>query len=240
MKLTVLGKYGPYPAANGATSGYLLQSGNENVLIECGSGVLSRLQRFVALNDLSAIVLSHLHSDHMADMLILRYALQDAPKSLKVFAPGSPALEADILRSCGAFDVTEITDGMMASVGAMKFEFTEMTHPVQSFGMRILADGRTLAYTGDTNWNDRVTAFARGCDTLLADTGLLSQSKPTPQSVVPHLTAVEVGVLAKNAGIKRLLCTHMSPKVQEEDVLREVREHFPDARIVRELETYEI
>ena len=92
MKLTVLGKYGPYPAANGATSGYLLQSGNENVLIECGSGVLSRLQRFVALNDLSAIVLSHLHSDHMADMLILRYALQDAPKSLKVFAPGSPAL----------------------------------------------------------------------------------------------------------------------------------------------------
>lgn len=76
MKLTVLGKYGPYPRAGGATSGYLLAEGRTNLLVECGSGILSRLQQCIPLGEISGIVLSHLHSDHIADMFILRYALQ--------------------------------------------------------------------------------------------------------------------------------------------------------------------
>ena len=76
MKLTILGKYGPYPAAGGACSGYLIEQGSTRVLIDCGNGVLSRLQQVCKIKDLSAIVLSHLHSDHMADMLVLRYALE--------------------------------------------------------------------------------------------------------------------------------------------------------------------
>ena len=51
MKLTVLGKYGPYPPVGGATSGYLLQSKNQNVLLDLGAGTLARLQEKVSLKE---------------------------------------------------------------------------------------------------------------------------------------------------------------------------------------------
>ena len=56
MKLTVLGKYGPFPAA-GVCSGYLVEKENTKVLIECGSGVFSRLQQVCPINELSGIIL---------------------------------------------------------------------------------------------------------------------------------------------------------------------------------------
>ena len=41
MKLTVLGCNGPYPAAGGACSGYLLETGDTRVLLDCGAGALA-------------------------------------------------------------------------------------------------------------------------------------------------------------------------------------------------------
>jgi len=66
MKLTVLGCYGPYPKARGACSGYLLESQDTKILIDCGNGVLSRLLEYCGnLNNIDAILISHLHPDHM-------------------------------------------------------------------------------------------------------------------------------------------------------------------------------
>ena len=73
MKLTVLGKYGPYPKAGGATTSYLLECGVKKLLIDAGSGSLSRVQEYCALDELDGIILTHLHSDHCSDMFILRY-----------------------------------------------------------------------------------------------------------------------------------------------------------------------
>ena len=74
IKITTIGWWGAYPSANDATSGYLLQSGNLNVLIDCGSGVLARLQNYIDLERLDAVVLSHYHWDHIADIGCLQYA----------------------------------------------------------------------------------------------------------------------------------------------------------------------
>ena len=76
MKLTVLGNNGPYPAAGSACSGYLLQSGAANILIDCGNGVLSNIQKIISLDELDAVILTHLHSDHISDMYVLKYAIQ--------------------------------------------------------------------------------------------------------------------------------------------------------------------
>ena len=67
MQLIVLGTDGPYPGASKACSGYLLSYGNTKILLDCGSGVLARLQCHQDLNQLSAVVLSHLHYDHISD-----------------------------------------------------------------------------------------------------------------------------------------------------------------------------
>ena len=75
MKLTVLGNNGPFPAAGGACSGYLVIEGDKKILIDCGNGVLANLQKFIKLEEIDAVILTHLHSDHMSDMMVLRYAV---------------------------------------------------------------------------------------------------------------------------------------------------------------------
>ena len=76
MRIIVLGCFGPYPPAGGTCSGYLLEKDGSFVLLDCGNGVLSKLQHFIKLKDLSAVILSHLHSDHVSDISILGYAWQ--------------------------------------------------------------------------------------------------------------------------------------------------------------------
>ena len=84
MKLTVLGKYGPYPPINGATSSYLLQTDSANVLLDLGSGTLARLKEKVGVKDISFIVFSHLHFDHVSDFGVLSYELSFSGRIDKV------------------------------------------------------------------------------------------------------------------------------------------------------------
>ena len=85
MKLTVLGINGPFPAPGGACSGYLLtsDSGKTKVLIECGAGILGRMERFVDLHELSGIVLSHLLSALFAVVLCALAAVCCLPRLVR-------------------------------------------------------------------------------------------------------------------------------------------------------------
>lgn len=239
MELTVLGKYGPYPVAGGATSGYLLKAGNTRLLLDCGSGVLSRLLGHLSLDRLDAIIISHLHSDHIADLFILRYALQFIKMPpLKVFLPNRPYAEYDMLKGSGVFELIPVSDGMRAKLGDAELEFWEMTHPVPSFGVRVTAFGSTLAYSGDSNLNPRLSDFFSGADAALVDAGLMSYEKTGPAA--PHLTAQEIGELFAKTPCKQVLLTHISPRVTDEQVEGEARQGCPVARAVKEGETYAI
>lgn len=270
MKLTVLGRYGPFPAPGGACSSYLLEApavpgrnrpGDKTVrlVIDMGSGTLSRLLSICPLSDIDAILLSHLHSDHMADMLVLRYALQIMPKRdipvpvpLDVIAPSAPEAEFRMLSSAGTFNMVRMQDNMKARFGALTITFRHMLHPVPSYAMDILEEEpprppaygdepplKRLVYTGDTGYHDALLMLCRNATMLLADTNFLSRDKTT--EFAPHLTAREAGMIAQKAGVGRLLCTHLlGDLVPEEQYLREAREEFPAAEMAQELMTYEI
>jgi len=75
MQLTVLGTSAAYPGPGGTCSGCLVEEGGTKLLADCGTGVLSNLQRVVALRDVSYIVISHLHADHCFDLIPYRHAL---------------------------------------------------------------------------------------------------------------------------------------------------------------------
>lgn len=68
MNLTPVGIWGGYPKANEATSAFLLEYEGFHCLIDCGSGVLASLQNFLPLAQLDAVVLTHYHADHIADI----------------------------------------------------------------------------------------------------------------------------------------------------------------------------
>ena len=75
MKLTIIGLWGAYPKVNEASSGYLLEHNGFKLLIDCGSGVLSKMQNYVQPEKLDAVLISHYHTDHIADIGVLQHAL---------------------------------------------------------------------------------------------------------------------------------------------------------------------
>lgn len=270
MKLTVLGRYGPFPAPGGACSSYLLEAPavpgrnrpsdkQVRLVLDLGAGALSRLLTVCSLQQVDAILLSHLHSDHMSDMLVLRYALQQlhkrgvpVPTPLHVIAPGAPEAEFRMLASAGTFDMVRAEDGMKLRFGSLNVTLHRMLHPVRSFAMDIVeeepprppsygedAPPRRLFYTGDTGWHEDLVPLCKNASLLLADTGMMAKEKTT--EFAPHLTAREVGTLARSAGVGRLLCTHIwGGGIPDELVLQEAQVDFPAAEIAREMSTYEI
>jgi hypothetical protein len=117
MKLTVLGKYGPWPAAGGACSGYLVETEDVRLMLDCGCGTLGRLQQHCRLEALDGIVLSHLHPDHMGDIPALRYALPHyvgtglMEARLPVFLPDAPHELANPILNDENIDGTAVAGG---------------------------------------------------------------------------------------------------------------------------------
>lgn len=221
MKLTVLGCNGPYPAAGGACSGYLLEAENTRVLLDCGTGVLAALTARMAPEKLDAVVLSHLHYDHMSDMLPLIYRMQGKGR-LPVYAPSAPAEVRSLL--AGAFEMHDLEHA--ERIGALSLSVLPVRHPVPCFAVRYAGEGKSFCYTGDTNTCDGLTSWARDCDLLLADAcftdALWAENKP-------HLSARLAAQAAREAGAKRLVLTHFTPGIDQSTLLSEARQAFPEA-----------
>lgn len=265
----VLGRYGPFPAPGGACSSYLLEGPAEKgktglndptvrVVLDLGAGTLTRLLAITPLDKIEAIVLSHLHSDHMSDMLVLRYALQQlhargvrVPTPLNVIAPGEPEPEFRLLSSAGPFNMIKAEDGMKLRFGAMTITLHRMLHPVPTYAMEILEETpkrypvygqdpppKRIVYTGDTGMHPELPPLCKYASLLLADAGLLEKDGSRSHA---HMTAQEVGELARNAGVGRLLLTHIwGGDLDEEQLLKHAQAYFPAAEIAREMASYEI
>ena len=235
MRLTVLGVNGPYPAPGGALSGYIVSSddGETNLLLDCGSSVLARVAERPGLEGLTAVILSHLHFDHMSDMLPMRYALEFAGRNLPVYAPKTPEQQAALLTG-GRFDLFPIED---TAIGPFRVSFLPARHPVEAYSIAITEGEKKFVYTGDTNTNPALLPFADGADLLLADAGLLEADW---SERAPHLSATKCGELARDARVKGLVLTHLSPRYDPQAVLEEGRSAYPAAVLAQPGATWTI
>lgn len=229
MKLTILGNNGPFPSAGGACSGYLVTEGDTRILIDCGNGVLANYQKFARIEDLSAVILTHLHSDHMSDMMVLRYALQIKKSRgadielLKVYAPSEPAEEYNRLNIPDVYSLNPISEDTVLKFGNLEISFAVMKHPVKCFGVSVYNGSKRFVFSGDTAWDQNIIEFSRGADLVMLDAGLLSKDKKSDN--VPHLTARECGLVAKEAGVSKLLLTHFWPEDDVSNHLAEAKEN---------------
>lgn len=243
MNLTCIGRYGPYPKAGAACTCYLIRHQGKNVVLDLGCGALTQLLKILRAEQIDALVLSHLHADHMGDALTLRYALEVARKMgrreepLPVYMPDTPAAEAGLLSSHAMIDARFVSDGFGCEIGGMQASFALMPHAVPSYAVALEAQGKKMVYSGDTRDGERLVPFAKGADILLMEAAILSQHK-TPG--MQHVTAVEAGFIGADAGVKKLLITHIFPEYDENEILAEVRQGFPDAELARELIVIEV
>lgn len=232
MQITVLGNSGPYPGPGNVCSGYLLEADGKRILLDCGSGILAELQKKVSLSELDAVILSHLHADHMSDMLVMRYALMFEKRdfALPVYMPREPESEAWLLTGCKYFNTTEINPNKYYTLGNLKIYFTAVMHPVLAYAVRIEKNGSSLVYSGDTMYDENLIDFATNTDLFICDAAF-SEADHWPEA--PHASAKQAALMAKKAHAKRLMITHFSPKTDPLSLLGEAKEEFPHAIISR-------
>lgn len=245
MRLTVLGAYGSFPGADGACSGYLVEAEGVRLLLDSGNGVLSRLQRYCRVEELDAIIVSHLHFDHMADLLVLQYGLgtkkllEEAFEQMPLHLPATPEDVVRLLDHQDVFAKTFIRDGMLAQIGRLTVSFTRMEHPAESYAVGIKEGGKKLVYSGDTVYNPGLVDAAQDADLFLSEsTGL--QGGHALSDEFPHMTARLAAEIAGEAGARRLLLTHYWYEIPREEYLAEARAVFPSAELAEELVTYEV
>lgn len=228
MKLHILGCCGGWPWADGATSGYLMEYDDKAMLMDCGSGVLSRLMAKWDPRELSAVLLSHLHFDHTCDLLPLRYYLEKAGVTLPVYVPAEDQSPLRQMLACPAFDVRPYSGNLI--IDGWKIDTMPVRHPVPCRAIRISNGEKTLVFTGDTNDCDGLAAFAREADLLLADAAFLQQEW---HDKLPHMSAYGAGKLAVDAGAKKLYLTHFFQNHALETMEKEAETVFPGAKAVK-------
>ena len=184
---------------------------------------------------LDAVVLSHLHFDHMSDLLPMQYALQFSARErpLPLFLPRRPERVRALLE-CPYYDLFDHED---IAVGEMRLRFIPAVHPVEGSCVAVEGDGAKFVFTGDTNLDPALELFADGCDLLLADDGL-SRADWTEKK--PHLSASHCGALARDVRAGALLLTHLNPRYDPQALLDEARRDYPAAELARLGERYRV
>ena len=238
MQVTVLGKYGPFPAPGGATSSYLVEEGDTTLLLDIGSGTFNRLIGRMDLNRINALLVSHLHQDHISDASILRYAMEAGLRKepLPVYLPVEPRDVREKFAHA-VFNMSDLQNRRRVQIGSLSVTFHRMAHPMPAFAMDIQnAEGKRLFYTADTAWFPMLPELVRGADLVIADACLSERDRKGKP--LAHMTAREVGTLMIAADLKRVLLTHLRGNADESVILREVA--ADGAELIKELETYTI
>jgi ribonuclease BN (tRNA processing enzyme) len=229
MKVTVVGFWGGYPEKNEATSSYLLEHDGFKLLIDCGSGVVAQLQNYVTPLDLDAVMISHYHHDHVADIGILQYARliqyhlgKDVPE-LPVYGHvyderGFASLEMPNITKAMSYDLAHAK-----KVGPFTITFLETKHPVTCFAMRITAGEQTVVYTADSSYMEEFVSFAKDADLFICECNFYKNQDGTNAG---HMNSIEAGQIAQKANVKELMLTHLPHYGELEQLVSQAQETF--------------
>lgn len=241
MELMIIGSSGSASGPNNPASCYVVRHGGRAVVLDIGPGAFGALFGSVDVATLDGLVLSHLHADHCLDAIALsiaaRYGIPDRWQRLPLLAPQG-ALERLVQAELAVPATPEaIAQGVaklqqvyrpvqlpeVDQVGPFRLGTARMTHPVEAYGVRLEAGGRSLVYSGDTGPCDALVELATGADVLLAEAGWGNQAEPAPGI---HLTGRAAGEAAAAAKVGTLVLTHIPPWHDAEATLAEAQEAF--------------
>ena len=265
MRLTILGCSGSMSGPDGAASSYLLQADGYDddgklrtysIVMDFGPGAMGQLLRHLDLAELDAVFLSHLHADHCVDitgMQVYRRWFPTGPlPRIDVYSPedgqartrqigGDPEEETYE----GEFNFVKLMPGDTAQVGPMSIEAFDTWHTVPGVGLRITGPSESdprrdvvFAYTGDSDLCEAVVDMAHRVDLLLSECAF-EDGRDSVRGV--HMTGSRAGQLAQQAGVARLLLTHLQPWTSPDGVRRAAEAIYSGpVRCVRPAEKFEI
>jgi ribonuclease BN (tRNA processing enzyme) len=223
IELIVLGGAAAAPNPGQGCASYLIQAGDTALLVDCGPDTLAVLRQEIDFRSVTAVILSHLHSDHTLDLVPYRYGLKYGPGAptprIPLWLPPDGLAFLDRLAAVFAvggeqpdeffpqvFEAREFQPDLPLTIGELTITFQQTQHAIPCWAMRLQSGDRTLVYTADTALTDGIVGFAAGADLVVAEATMPDGSDLGLRPI--HLTAGQAGELAARAGASRLVLSH--------------------------------
>ena len=246
MKLTVLGGSAAGVGTRQGCSSYLIESEQSATVLDLGPNTLAQLRAHTDFRTLDGVVISHLHVDHILDLVALRFALAHnpvpPPKRVPLhLPPDGMAMLTRLARAfetpdtglewfSEVFDVSEYDPGSSVECGNFAFTFAPTVHYVPCWAIRVhpTDDSGDLLYTADTGPASDLSQIGRDVHVLLAE-GTATEDSDEPFATRGHITPAEAGELATRLGVTSLILTHIWEENDPSDAIGQAATTFPGA-----------
>lgn len=233
MILTVLGSGTAIPVPDRFPAGYLIRHDATTVMVDCGPGTLRRLSQAGAdIGALDAVLLTHYHTDHCADLAALLFARRSPHFAgcppLQIYgAPGLRRLVELLTRAWPwleprGYDLAlhEIAPGRFR-IGTIAVSSIPIRHTAQSLGYRLTTAAGSAAFSGDADECEELVELARDVDVFVCDS-----AAPDDRKIDGHLTPGLAGDYAEHAGARALVLTHFYPECDGHDLVAQAARRY--------------
>ncbi len=229
MEIQILGSGTCIPSGRRGSSGYLVTLDSTKVLFDCGNGVTWKLEKSGEnYLDIDHIFITHMHPDHNADLIPFLFATKypaENQRTKKLYLWG-PQGFCSFLKSIQDIYGNWLNPGNteISEMDKQEYHFDEFNlstiktgHTENSLAFRLDSKGKSMVYSGDTDYFDSLIDFARDCDVLLIECSLPDRLKRkghlTPSDVIRISNLVNPGIL---------VLTHMYPVCDTENIYEQI------------------
>lgn len=224
MQVTFVGSGDAFGSGGRFNTCIMVESAGTRLLVDCGASSLIALRRLeIDPNGLDGIVIGHLHGDHFGGLpffLLDAQLVSRRQRPLKLFGP--PGFRERLLAAREIFfprsttvaaayelQIEEIAPGQFRQIGDFSIAAFEVDHfcAAPPLALRLEAGGKSLCYTGDTEWTDRLVEAARDVDLLIAEAYFFDKK------IKWHLDYATLRQNLERIGARRVILTHMSAEM---------------------------
>lgn len=242
-QLTILGGSSAGVGTGQGCSSYLVTVNETNIVLDMGPDTLQELRKHADFRALDAILISHLHVDHVLDLFALRYMLAYNPvqpeRKIPLYLPpnglGFMAKAAELFATesddiaeyfSATFEMSEYDPESTIQIGDLAVSFAPTVHLIPCWAMRIHPqEGEDLVYTADTGTDAELDSFAKGAAVIVADSAA-APGAPEEVKRTIHYDAVAAGGLGHRAGCVHLVLSHQWEELDPLDNAAIAREIF--------------
>ncbi|MCD6319472.1 MAG: MBL fold metallo-hydrolase [Candidatus Desulfofervidaceae bacterium] len=231
LEVIVIGSGTGVPSLKRASPALVVKTYQTCILLDSGPGTLRQLLKVnIHFSNLDVILYTHLHPDHITDLIHFLFACKYTPaftreKPVFIFGPrGFLSFYEQLEKAFGhwiAVPEDKVSLSEISSPSIWAHEDVIITpfatfHTENSQGYILQSEGKKVVYTGDTDFDESLIKVVENADLLICEA-----SFPSNYKVEGHLTPVLAGKLAAEAKVKSLLLTHFYPECEAIDIVEE-------------------
>jgi ribonuclease BN (tRNA processing enzyme) len=220
VRVTFLGSGDAFGSGGRLQTCILVEAAKTRFLLDCGaSSLIAMKKQGVSGSSISAVLLTHLHGDHFGGIPFFILDAQFSKREEPLLIAGPPGTESRVRAAMEVLfpkssetsqrfrlDFSELPLSTACAVGSARVTAEPVVHfsGAHSLALRVECSGRTIAYSGDTEWTNSLLTVARGADLFICESYFFDKK------VKFHLDYATLIERKGELGCKRIVLTHMS------------------------------